>query len=85
MHKFKYPLTFLFLLGFKLLYFEENTRITKQLTAAKEEKQMLLRRLHEIETRLNAVASNLPPSTDLDALAVRFKKRGYSPVVLPRR
>jgi hypothetical protein len=29
-------------------------------------KKMLLGRLHEIETQLNAVASNLPPSTDLD-------------------
>jgi hypothetical protein len=48
-------------------------------------KKMLLGRLHEIETQLNAVASNLPPSTDLDGLAERFKKRGYSPIVLPRK
>jgi hypothetical protein len=33
------------------------------------EKWMFLGRLHEIETQLNAVASNLPPSTDLNALA----------------
>jgi len=37
---------------------------------------MLLGGLHEIETQLNAVASNLPPSTDLGGLAERFKKRG---------
>jgi len=30
---------------------------------------MLLGRLHEIERQLNAVASNLPPSTDLYGLA----------------
>ena len=59
---------------------QENTRIKKQLAAAQEEKKMLLGRLHEIETQLNAVASNLPPSTDLNGLAERFQKRGYSPV-----
>ena len=59
---------------------QENARIKKQLAATQEEKQMLLGRLHEIETQLNAVASNLPPSTDLNGLAERFKKRGYSPV-----
>ncbi len=64
---------------------QENARIKKQLAAAQEEKRVLLGRLNEIETQLNAVASNLPPSTDLDALAERFKKRGYSPVVLPRK
>jgi len=64
---------------------QENERIKKQLAAAQEEKRMLLGRLHEIETQLSAFASNLPPSTDLDALAERFKKRGYSPVVLPRK
>ena len=70
----------------------ENARIKKQLAAAQEEKPMPLGRLHEIETQLNAVASNLPPSTDLGGLAERFKKRGYSPVgidsyrvVLPRK
>ena len=46
-------------------------------------RQMLLGRLHEIETQCRC--TNLPPSTDLDALAERFKKRGYSPVVLPRK
>jgi len=64
---------------------QENARIKKQLAAAQEEKRMLLGRLHEIETQLNAVASNLPPSTDLNGLAERFKKRGYSPVVLLRK
>ena len=64
---------------------QENARIKKQLASAQEEKRMLLGRLHEIETQLNAVASNLPSSTDLDALAERFKKRGYAPVVLPRK
>jgi FtsZ-binding cell division protein ZapB len=64
---------------------QENARIKQQLAAAQEEKRVLLGRLHEIENQLNAVASNLPPSTDLDALAERFKKRGYSPVVLPRK
>jgi len=64
---------------------QENARIKKQLAAAQEEKRMLLGRLHEIETELNAIASNLPPSTDLDGLAERFKKRGYAPVVLPRK
>ena len=64
---------------------QENARIKNQLAAAQEEKRMLLGRLHEIETQLNAVASNLPPSTDLDALAERFKKRGYNPIVLPRK
>ena len=64
---------------------QENARIKQQLASAQEEKRMLLGRLHEIETQLNAVASNLPPSTDLDGLAERFKKRGYSPVVLPRK
>jgi len=64
---------------------QENTQIKKQLATVQEEKRMLLGRLHEIETQLNAVAFNLPPSTDLNALAERFKKRGYSPVVLPRK
>ena len=64
---------------------QENERIKQQLASAQEEKQVLLGRLHEIETQLNAVASNLPPSTDLDGLAERFKKRGYNPVVLPRK
>jgi hypothetical protein len=70
----------------------ENARIKKQLAAAQEEKRVLLGRLHKIETQLNAVASNLPPSTDLNGLAERFKKRGYAPVgidsyrvVLPRK
>ena len=63
----------------------ENARIKKQLASAQEEKRMLLGRLHEIETQLNAVASNLPPSTDLNGLAERFKKRGYAPVVLHRK
>ena len=61
---------------------QENARIKKQLAAAQEEKRILLGRLHEIEAQLNAVASNLPPSTDLDGLAERFKKPGYSPVVV---
>jgi len=43
---------------------QENTRIKQQLAAPQEEKKMLLGRLHEIENQLNAVASNLPPSTD---------------------
>ena len=64
---------------------QENARIKQQLAAAQEEKRVLLGRLHEIETQLNAVASSLPPSTDLDGLAERLKKRGYSPVVLPRK
>ena len=63
----------------------ENARIKKQLAATQEEKRVLLGRLHEIETQLDAIDSTLPPSTDLDALAERFKKRGYSPVVLPRK
>ena len=63
----------------------ENARIKKQLAAAQEEKRVLLGRLHEIETQLDAVTSTLPPSTDLDALAERFKKRGYTPAVLPRK
>jgi hypothetical protein len=46
---------------------------------------MLLGRLYKIETQLNAVTSNFPPSTDLDGLTERFKKREYSPVVLPRK
>jgi len=45
---------------------------------------MLMGRVHEIETHLSAVASNLPPPTDLDGLAERLKMRGYSPVVLPQ-
>ncbi len=64
---------------------QENARIKQQLAAAQEEKRMLVGRLHEIEIQLNVVASNLPPSTDLDALAERFKKRGYTPAVLPRK
>ena len=64
---------------------QENARVKQQLAAAQEEKRMLLGRLHEIETQLNAVASNLPSSTDLNGLAERFKKRGYTPVVLPRK
>ena len=64
---------------------QENTRIKKQLAAAQQEKQVLLGRLHEVETQLSAVPSNLPPSTDLDGLADHFKRRGYSPVVLPRK
>jgi hypothetical protein len=64
---------------------QENARIKQQLASAQEEKRILLGRLHEIETQLDTVASNLPPSTDLDGLAERFKKRGYSPVVLPRK
>jgi FtsZ-binding cell division protein ZapB len=64
---------------------QENARIKKQLAAAQQEKRVLLGRLHEIETQLDAVASTLPPSTDLDALAERFKRRGYNPVVLPRK
>jgi hypothetical protein len=64
---------------------QENARIKKQLAATQEEKRMLLGRLNEIEIQLNAVASNPPPTTDLNGLAERFKKRGYSPVVLPRK
>jgi len=45
---------------------QENARIKNQLAAAQEEKQIILGRLHEIESQLNAVASNLPPSTDRD-------------------
>jgi FtsZ-binding cell division protein ZapB len=41
---------------------QENARIKQQLAAAQEEKRVLLGRLHEIETQLNAVASNLPSS-----------------------
>ena len=33
---------------------QENARIKKQLAAAQEEKEILLGRLHEIETQLNA-------------------------------
>jgi len=51
---------------------KENARIKQQLATAQEEKQILLGRLHEIETQLNVIASNLPPSSDLDALAERF-------------
>jgi len=49
---------------------QENARIKKQLVAAQEEKQVFLGRLHEIETQLNAVASNRPPGT---AWAGNFK------------
>ena len=63
----------------------ENSRIKKQLASAQEEKRMLMGRLHEIETQLNAIGSNLPDSSDPNGLAERFKKRGYIPVVLPRK
>lgn len=37
--------------------------------AAQEERQMLLGRLYEIETQLNAVSSNLPPSLIMRSVA----------------
>ena len=67
------------------VWIQENERIRRQLADAQEEERTLIVRLHVIETQLNAIASKFPPSTDLDGLAERFKKRGYSPVVLPRK
>lgn len=61
---------------------QENARIKQRLASAQEEKRVLIGRLHEIETQINSVSSNLPSSADLAGLAERFKKRGYGPIVL---
>jgi chromosome segregation ATPase len=54
---------------------QENGQIKKQLAAAQEKKRVLLGRLHEIETQLDAIASNVSPSTDLNGLADISKPR----------
>ena len=61
---------------------QEKNQIKKQLTTVQVERDRLTEKLHEIEDRLNAVGSNLPPASDLNAIAERFKSRGYNPVVL---
>jgi len=57
----------------------ENAQIKQQLAAAQEEKRMFIGRLHEIETQLNAVAFNLPPSLLMGSVVISGCVSGVVP------
>lgn len=59
------------------------------MSAMKNQDELGIRRFIEVSRAggqlRGSSPSLLPPSADLDGLAERFKKRGYAPVVLPRK